>query len=171
MVQERSAESRLEEPVGQGIALRIPPQGQLLAVVIAHGEAAGVGNGGKAVQAAAVDLRLVLVKAVHQIPGFSVGRNVAADIERFVGEIRREAVVPCRRLPAGIHGGRQGNVYLAVQVGLPRFFRRRRGDAVGAGKEAIKIVEAVVLQVNHHDGPDLVQTLGRGFGENGGGKE
>ena len=67
VVEERAAERAHEEVVGERVAARHLPHRQAAAVVVAHRQAAGVGLGGEAVVAAAVDLHDVAVVAMHQV--------------------------------------------------------------------------------------------------------
>ena len=67
VVQERAAERAHEEVVGERVATRHLPHRQRAAVVVAHRQPAGIGPGGEAVVAAAVDLHDVVVVAVDEV--------------------------------------------------------------------------------------------------------
>ena len=156
MIEEGPAEGSVVEMIGQHIAFGIGPERQLAAVVVAHGQSAAVGDRGELVHLAAVDLDLLLIIAMHQIAGELIQRGIAVGGEGLVGKVGREARIGHGRLLAGIHDRRQRGKGLAVLVHL------RRGlqpivEPVGALEQAVEIVEAAVLQIDHHDMLDLLE--------------
>ncbi len=182
VVQERAAEGAHEEVVGQHVFLGQLPQLHAAAVVVAHGEAAGVGPGGELVVAAAVDLHLVLEEAVVEIAGDHVRPDLhAGGLEAGRGVDLEGAVVLAGgaafrhgdRLARcgdaapdlgqlGEYGARRVAVHLRhVAAGGGRI---HAGDAVGTGVEAVEVVETAVFRVNDHDVLDalLQQAVGGG---------
>src|SRR5207245_9342256 len=128
VVEERSAERRLEEVVGDRVVrvavtvqVRIDRQGGR--VVVTHREADGVASGHVAVLIPIVQLVLLLVEAVDYVAGAAAGqvavarrksvrckdtrlrtrprarRDVRLDVERLDGEMAREGGA-CRRVCA-----------------------------------------------------------------------
>ena len=186
MVQERTAESAHEEVVGQRVLLREIPQLHLAAVEVTHAQAARVGVGRELVVLAAVDLHLVVIEAVHQVArdgrladdGAGVeeaGRVV--DAEHLVGHAGRLRLRDGGGLASGSHAtphrGQHGQGR-TVEVFLRRDRARSRGrcrvhagHAVSAGVQAVEIVEAAVLGVDHDHVVDLVEreTVAQGAGQ------
>ena len=94
----------------------------------------------EAIHLPAVNLKLFLIKTMSQIRRVLVGGNVPFDAERCVGESGRESR-PRYLRQCGV--GSAGGVDL-----------RRRGPGGGkAGRPcelAVQVVEAVVLEIDHH---------------------
>ena len=179
VVQERAAERSHEEVVGERVLARPLPQLHRRAVVVAHHPRPDVAGRDEPVVRAARDLLLVLPERVDRARHELVGRHAdrrRVDRERAVGQAIGEARV---RLAAGAPHRRQVRERLAVVVELRRLQRRRLRDAVGAGKQAVQVVEAVVLRVDHDDRVDAVESRAGGRtarsrargGERGGGRE
>ena len=138
--------------VCERVLARPLPNLHLRAVEVAHRPAAGIGHGGEHVVLAAVDLFLVLVV---QVPGTGqqfihapVDRR-QVDAERAVRQSRHRGIV--RVGFAVLVRRRQVQQPRAVVIQLRLLFRRGAGDAFGARKQAVEVVEAAVLGVDHHD--------------------
>src|SRR5439155_11584186 len=111
--------------------------------------AAGVRYGGESIHEASVDLRLLLVKAVDEIPDALGHRNVLADIEGLVGELR-EPVIETEETAVRIHHARKRAVGSTAAIEL----RRGRVSLIQtfrARKMAVKVIERVVLEIDHDD--------------------
>ena len=142
VVEERTAESGVEEVVGQHIPGGLFRDRQLVGWVVAERQALGVADGDEFVHLAAVDLNLFLVVAVDQVSGLLVRANVLRDVERLVRQARSY------QMRVGL---RKARVRLAgCQVDLRGGRVARPADAVGAREETVQVVEAVVLVVDHH---------------------
>ena len=162
MVKVRAAESAGEEIIGQRVFLRPLPQRQLRAVVIAHDQGARIGRSDVAIEPATVDLLLVLVELVHQVARCHRQRQVdrrSVDAKRPVRQVFRKCRIGILAFPHR----RQMGQRLAVVVDLRVLLGRRVGDAVRAGEQSVKIVEAAVLGVDHDDVLDLFQVRPRSF--------
>jgi hypothetical protein len=160
MVQIRAAERAGKEIIGKRVFLRPLPQGELRAIVVAHGEAAGVGRGNVAIEPAVVDLFLVLIELVHQVARSHRERQIdrrTIDTERLVRQVFGKCRVGILSLPHR----RQMVQYLAVVVDLRVLLLRGVGDPVRTRKQSVKIVEAAVFGVDHDDVLDLFE-VGRG---------
>ena len=158
MVEKRTAKRAHEKVIGQGVILGPLPQLELAAVVVAHGPAAHIGHGGKAVVLAAVDLLLVVIKIVHRV-GHDLGRG-AIDGRRINAKRR---VGQARKTRIGLAIGTKGNERLerlAVMVQLGLLRGRGTADAIGAGKQAVHIVKAVVFGVEDDHVADALQRRG-----------
>ena len=159
MVQIGAAERAGKEVIGKRVFLRPFPQGKLRAVVVAHGEAAGVGRGNVAIQPAVVDLFLVLIELVHQVARSHRERQIdrrSIDTERPVRQVFGKCRVGILSLPHR----RQMGQYLAVVIDLRVLLRRGVGDPVRPRKQSVKIVEAAIFGVDHDDMLDLFE-IGR----------
>ena len=152
MVQVRAAVSRHEEVIGERVVLRPLPQLHARAVEVAHDEGAGVRHGDVQVVPAAVDLRAVLVvgmdRARQQLVPAAVERR-RVDAERAVRQLLGKAFIghSLRGEDRGEMGQRG-----AVEIELRLLLVGGVGDAVGAGKQAVEVVEAAVLGVDDDDG-------------------
>ena len=67
VIQRRSAERRVKEVVGQHELLRELAERHVRRIVVAHDESADVGPRDEAIHSSAVDLKLLLVEAMHRI--------------------------------------------------------------------------------------------------------
>ncbi len=152
MVQVRAAVGRHKEVIGERVVLRPLPQLHARAVEVAHDEGAGVRHGDVQVVPAAVDLRAVLVvgmdRARQQLVPAAVERR-RVDAERAVRQLLRK---PFIRLSLGGEDRRQIGQRSAVEIELRLLLAGGVGDAVGAGKQAVQVVEAAVLGVDDDDG-------------------
>ena len=158
VVQVGAAERAHEEVVGQRVLLRPPPDLQRAAVVMAHHPAADVGHRGEQVVAAAVDLLLVVVEGVDRARHEGGGRPAhrrRVDAERPVRQAREARI----GLAIGTehHQFRQRG---AIVVTLHELLRCRLRDPVRAGEQAVHVVEAVVLGVDHHHVADALHARG-----------
>ncbi len=163
MVEERTAESSHEKIVGQYVFFRDVPERQFGAVIVAHDQRTGIRVGDKAVVLAAIDLHLVFIETVPQIVGDDT--EFAVEAFRIVDGER-----PVRQLFGLRLGNRRGDTFSGEPVPNRRQFLEHRAvavdlggvcrsdvlQAVGAGEMAVKIVEAAVLRVDHHDSIDAV---------------
>ncbi len=148
VVEERAAKRGMEEIVGERELAAIVPQPHLAAIVIAHGEALGVGDRGEFVHLAAVDLRLLLVIAVDEIGNLVALRHVTVDEEWTVRQSSGEARIRTGRLLRGVVDRRQlFCVGRPVAVDLAGG-SSRLGEAVSARKIAEQIIETVILQID-----------------------
>jgi hypothetical protein len=135
-----------------------------------HHQAAGIGPGDEIVVLAAVDLHLVLVEHVPQIPGDQAQGQVfgvrALEGERGVGQVFLELHFagvghPVDALRADLqhttpHRGQAGQ-YAGVAVALLIVGgRQRRQRFLQPGEIGKQVVEAAVFGVDHHDGFHLV---------------
>jgi hypothetical protein len=157
-------ERSLEEVVRQGPALRVLRERQVARVVVAHREPLGIGPGDELVVLPTVDLHLVLVVAVHQVPRRLVERDVLVDAERLVREVAVEAVIRDVAHVRGQRRRRQLRVDLGQalhdlpgEVDLHRVCRVRLREPVGSGEAAVQVVERVVLQIEHHEVIDVLE--------------
>jgi hypothetical protein len=73
VIQERAAESRVEEVIVHRVLLGEQSFGQAAGVEVAHHQAGIIAPGDELVHRAAVDLRLLLEKAVNDVAGFVLG--------------------------------------------------------------------------------------------------
>ena len=121
---------------------------------MAHHEAGGVAPGDELVHLAAVDLQLLLIEAMHGVAGRGLEPDIGLGAERAVRQVHGKARVLLGALLPDIHHRRQLLISRAALVDLRRHGARIR-KAVGAGKQAVEIVEAAVLQIDHHDMIDL----------------
>src|SRR4051794_36299282 len=108
MVEERSAERRVVEMIGQRILARPASERQAAGVVVAQRQALRIAPVGETVHATAVDLVLLPKVRVNQVASLLCRRHVAADVEWAVGQVGREARVRGGRLLVSIHGLGQG---------------------------------------------------------------
>ena len=161
MVQVRPAVGRHEEVVREGVVLRPLPQLHARAVEVAHHPAADVRDGDEQVVPAAVDLRAILVVGVDRVrqqlvPAAVERRRV--DAERAVRQLLGKALIGLSL--RGEDGGemRKGG---AVVIELRLLLVGGLRDAVGAGEQAVQVVEAAVLCVDDHDGLDSFQSARR----------
>ena len=123
----------------------------MLAIVIAHHQPLGIRYFGKTVHFAAIDLLLVLVEAMGQIPGALPDRNVALDGEGFIGKILGEPRVGFMRLFEGINHRGQGGVGFSLRIDLKDIFLGRIGNAFRPGIKPIEVIKAMVFEINHDD--------------------
>src|SRR5262249_16610020 len=147
VVEERSAERRLEEIVAEDVLSREAAERQRGAVVIAHDQAAGVAPRDELVHLPAVDLKNVLVVAVHRVAGELVRRDVASKIERRHRKVGGDSWVGRSGGLAVVDGRGKRRIELAVLVDLADG-GERPGDAVGAGERPEQTVEGPVLLVD-----------------------
>src|SRR5204862_8281221 len=116
---------------------------------VAHHQRLRGAERGEAIQPPAGVLRLLLVKPVAQVQGLGVEMYVLLDVARRVGKSSGELVSwRLRQLPVR----RTRPIYLGRALASA-------GETVGAGKFAVEIVEAVVLQIDDDDVLELVQAL------------
>ena len=182
MVQERTAKSAHEEVVGQRVLLRQVPQLHLAAVEVAHAQATCVGVGRELVVLAAVDLHLVVIEAVHQVARDGRLADDGTGVEEACRVVDAEHLVrhadglrlrDGRGLASGSDAApyrRQCREGRAVEVFLGLGGARcgvHARDAVGAGVQAVQVVEAAVLCVDHDHVVDLVEreTVAQGAGQ------
>ena len=137
---------------------------------MAHREGAGVGHGDEHVVLAAVDLHLVLVKAVRQVARLGRQRQVdrrRVELERAVRHRQRILRVGQFRL---LPHRRQGRHHGAVEFALDHVFRLGIGNPVSAREFAVQVIETAVLAVQYHHGLDLRDPCGllRCLGSEGG---
>ena len=86
MIEKGPAEGRVEKMVGERELLGEPPLREAAAVVIAHDEPAGAGDGGETIHPAAVDLLLLLIEVMGEIGGLVAVGSEGVDRERRVGQ-------------------------------------------------------------------------------------
>ena len=156
VIDERVAVGRHEEVVGEHVVARPLPHRQLRAVVVRHHEAARVGHRGIAVVAPAVDLLDILVVPVDRAAHALRQREV----ERRRVEAERPVRQPVGKGRVGVLAapcGRQLGERRAVAIDLRVLGRRRLGDAVRAGEEAVEMIEAAVLGVDDDDVLDALE--------------
>ncbi len=157
MIEVRAAERAHEEIVGEGVFLGPSPQSQLAAVEMAHRPAADGRHRGEHVVAPAVDLLLVVVKGVDRARRELVEPDVyrrRIDPERLVRQARKARV----RLAAGAENREVGQGR-AVMVELNPLLGGRVGNPVRSGEEAVEMVEAPVLGIDHDDCLDPVELI------------
>ena len=120
---------------------------------------------------AAVDLGLLVIKAMDRISRVVADRNVGVDAERLVRQIIRKAEIDAELIDVPLvaevlHGAWQEVIGAAILVDLD-LGCAGRGDAVGVRKESEQIVEAVVLQIDDDDVLDVAQLGGRALAGQG----
>ena len=132
---------------------------------MAHDEPAGIGIGSEAVVLAVVDLHLVLIKAMPQIAGRDAERQVEAfrviDSEGCVGQVLGLRLAHCRHDALSRQSApyrRQFLQHRAVAVPLHILSRCETGQAIGARKPTVEVVEASVLGIDHDDVLDAFDT-------------
>ena len=149
VIEEGSAERGVEKVVAESVVGCFFRQRKIPGVVVSHHQAFRVADRGEPIHPPAVDLRLLLVKPVDQVRCLGVERYVFLDVERRVGKISGERVSwRLRQLPVR----RTRPIYLGRALASA-------GETVGAGKFAVEIVEAVVLQIDDDDVLELVEAL------------
>ena len=142
VVEERAAECGVEEVVGQHVLRRLFRYRELVGRVIAQRQALGVAHRHELVHPAAVDLDLLLVVPVDEVPRLLVGPNIFGDVERLVRQARADQV------RVGLRQARVGQT--GREVDLCGRGVAGAADPVRAGKETVQVVEAMVLVVDHH---------------------
>ena len=80
VVEERAVKSRVEEAISQRVLLRQAANGQISGVVVAHRQAAVLAPGHESIHTAAVDLALLLIGPIHDVPCLMVWRNILARV-------------------------------------------------------------------------------------------
>ena len=134
---------------------------------MAHDQRAGIAVSDEFVIRAAADLHLIFIEPMRKIPGRHDERRVEAvgivDGEGRVGQmsslVLRDGRLDAARGEAA-PDRRQFGQNRAVAVELARLIGRETGKAIGAGKAAVKIVEAAVFRVEHDDRVDFFEALG-----------
>ncbi len=174
MVEEGAAESPHEEVVAEREFTGDLPQAQLCAhvAVVAHDQRAAVSPGDELVVGAAVDLHLVVIERMDQIPRDQTVRQRIA-----FGRLKRERSVRDRRQVIGTdlvfgmldHLLRRHEAFpdlrqafhdLAVAVALAGTLGRDFGKRLLKTREiGEEIVEAAVLGKDHHDRIDRLPQL------------
>ena len=167
MIEIGAAERAHEEIVRHRVAPRDLPQRKVggVRIVIPHNQAALVGKGDEPVVLAPVDLHLVLIE---QMPG-TLGDHIEGRIEAL-GVVDRKGRIGQmlglrlgdRRRDPGRESAQTGSSF-ADDAAPSRIALRRHGgghtpQAVGPGEEAVEVIEAAILGVDHHDGLDLLQS-------------
>ena len=140
--------------------LRVLEQRQLRRRVVAHRQALGVLDVGELIHLAVIDLGLLLVEAMHQIGDGHARRHELRDVERLIGQVRREAgigqlhrrVERRRQHRVRLPGGRIELRHRIVGRAQPA---HRLLDAFGAGILAVEVVEAVVLEIDDDEVSDF----------------
>src|SRR6266545_529175 len=156
VVQQRAAEGRVKEVVGQRVLLGQLAFGQDGGVVVAQRQSSSLILGHELIHLAAVDLLLLLVEALGQVANQLVRRDELIDVERPHGQVSREARVGAYGLLVAVFRLRQCGVRLILFVEL-RDRRAVVGDAFGARELTVQAVEALVLLHDHHNVVELVQ--------------
>ena len=149
MIEERATERGVKKIVAESVVGCFFRQRKIAGVVVSHHQTFRVADRGEPIHPPAVDLRLLLVKTMDQVRRLGVDRYVFLDVERRVGKISGERVP--RRL-------RQLAIRCARPIHLGRALASA-GETVGAGKFAVEIVEAVVLEIDDDDVLELVEAL------------
>ena len=159
--------------VGEHVLSRERVQRRAARVVVTHGQAAGVGPGGILVVLAAVDLHLMLIEPMIQIPCHGHRRQADSGLRRERGFDRKRGVRQSRthrlsddRLVARCGdptpGLRQARQRGPIAISLRNVSRQRLPRSVDDLAEsartreiAIEIVERAILGVDHDDRRDL----------------
>src|SRR6266581_3267180 len=137
-------------------------------VVIAERQRTGISFDDEPIHLPAVDLALLGEESMDQITAPRIERNERIDTERMVRQIRgnsridraRIIFLQVRRAQSGIERARERLVRLAVLIDL-RSNPVQVPQSLRARKQAVEIVEAAVLQVQHDDVPDAIKTCRR----------
>src|SRR5256712_2372539 len=162
VVEERTAERRLEEVVAKSVVPSEPAEREGGAVLVAHPTPAGIAEGDELVHLPAVDLEHVLVVAMHGVASQLVRRDVTPEIERRHREVGRNPGIRRPGRLAVVDGRGKRGVELAVLVDLADGVERV-GETVGSGERAEETVERPVLLVDDDEVVDhLDGTLGPG---------
>jgi len=176
VVQERPAESALEEVVAQHELLRQLPQAQVVGgvAVVAHDQGAGVSPRDELVVLAAVDLHLVLIEHMPEVArDHALRQGLALRAQQRKGRVGQvvhvggglvdligDVVGLLRRGHHAVPDGRQHRQRRAVAVDLGIVRRRQRGQGLfHAGEVGEEIVEAAVLGKDHDQGLDVLAQL------------
>ena len=132
----------------------------LAAVEIPHGVAADRRHGREHVVAAAIDLLDVVVVGVDGAEQDLVGRQAdrrRVNPERRVGKFRKPRVGLSLTVPNA-----QIGKYATIVITLGCLLTGGVGDAVGARKQAVEMIEAAVLRIEDDDGLNARQIGRRG---------
>src|SRR6266403_5595596 len=152
----------MEKVVAQRVAGRLRRQRETGRVVEAHHQAFGVADQRELVHPPAVDLNLLLIEAMHQVPRGDVRRHELPDVEGGVGQVAGD------RGHAG--NGRQRGEWRARPVHLPGRAGSGR-EPVGAGELAVHVVEAAILEIDDYDVIELAQLRVAGAAGIGGARQ
>ena len=158
MIEHRPAERRMEHPIAQGKLFRQPPVSGIGQIVVAHHQAAGIGDDGELVHLAAVDLHLLLIEAVDQITGGLACRNVGVDRERRIRQVRGKARVGGDRPHCRVYHRRQRLVDVSFGVDLTRGLPGV-AQPLRPRKHAEHVVEAAVFLEDDDDVTDFGQRI------------
>jgi hypothetical protein len=159
VVQKRAAEGGMEEMVGQRVALCVLPELCLASVVEAHGKASGIGIGSELVHEPAVDLLLLVIKAVKQVTRCLAYRNESVDIEGLIRQILRKATIDFGLVTCALQHAWQKRIGVPIRIEL-NLGRSGGGNAVGIREETEQIIEAVILEIDDDDVLDIAELRG-----------
>jgi hypothetical protein len=165
VVEVGAAERAHEEAIRQRVLLRPLPELELRAVVVAHGPAAHGRHRGEQVVLPAVDLLLVVEEGVDRLGTISLMVLPTGGASMRKGRLGRRG----KRASGLPFGPKTISSFerLAVVVELRGLLGAGIGHAVGAGEQAVEIVEAVVLRKDHDDMAHALDGCLRGIARGG----